>query len=249
MRIVNSQALSLGLHAAALAILFFLSVHSRSIQLRAVQVRDVVALIVPRRVQTLRSAPERSGGSHETSLPARHGAPPPKATRTFIPPKSSSDPKLPMPITLVFDSPTIQIYTSAIGDPGSRLLEGGLGNQGGPGIGDHSRGQGIGPGPAGPPGISSTTSGRATTPPKLIYQVEPEFSEEARKAKYQGIVLLAIEVDTAGRATNIRVVQGLGLGLDEKAIEAVSKWRFRPGLNNGRPVVTSATVEVNFRLL
>ena len=249
MRIINSQALSLGLHAAGLGILFFLTARSRLIQPPAARGRDVVPLIAPRRVQEARTATERSGGSNQTLLPARRGAPPPKATRTFIPPKAPTDPKLPMPITVAFDSPTIQIDTSAIGDPGSKLLEGGLGNQGGPGIGDRSRGKGIGPGPTGPPGISSTTSGRATTPPKLIYQVEPEFSEEARKAKFQGMVLLEIDVDTSGRATNIRILQGLGLGLDEKAIEAVSKWRFRPGLTNGRAVVTSATVEVNFRLL
>ena len=59
--------------------------------------------------------------------------------------------------------------------------------------------------------------------------MEPEYSEEARKAKYQGTVLLYIEVDTDGRATNIRVVRSLGLGLDEKAIEAVKKWKFKPG--------------------
>ena len=246
---INSQALSLGLHAVALGILLLLTVRSRPIQLPAARVRDVMPRIAPRRVQVDRAAAERSGGSNQTLLPARRGAPPPRSTRTFIPPKASTDPKLPMPITVAFDSPTIQIDMPAIGDPSSKLLEGGLGNQGGPGIGDRSRGKGIGPGPTGPPGISSTTSGRATTPPKLIYQVEPEFSEQARKAKYQGTVLLTIEVDTAGRATNIHVLQGLGLGLDEKAIEAVSKWRFRPGLTNGRPVVTSATVEVNFRLL
>jgi TonB family protein len=79
--------------------------------------------------------------------------------------------------------------------------------------------------------------------------VEPEYSEEARKLKFQGTVLLAIDVDVNGSAVNIRVVRPAGLGLDERAIEAVRKWRFRPALSGDRPVVAPATVEVNFRLL
>jgi len=79
--------------------------------------------------------------------------------------------------------------------------------------------------------------------------VEPEYSDEARKAKYSGTVLLSIVVDERGIPRDIRVVRPLGLGLDEKAIEAVRHWRFRPGMKNGRPVNVRATVEVSFRLL
>jgi TonB family protein len=79
--------------------------------------------------------------------------------------------------------------------------------------------------------------------------VEPEYSEEARKAKYSGFVLLSIIVNTDGRAEEIRVVKSLGMGLDEKAIEAVQKWRFKPGRNRGGPVKVRAQIEVNFRLL
>jgi TonB family protein len=83
----------------------------------------------------------------------------------------------------------------------------------------------------------------------VLYQVEPEFSEEARKAKLQGVVILTGEVDTNGRLRNIRVTRALGLGLDEKAIEAVKQWRFRPGTREGKPVVSAAAIEVNFHLL
>jgi TonB family protein len=83
----------------------------------------------------------------------------------------------------------------------------------------------------------------------LLFKVEPEFSEEARKAKHQGMVVLYGEVDTNGRLRNVRVVRGLGLGLDEKAMEAVKQWKFRPGYQDGRPVVAAATIEVNFHLL
>jgi TonB family protein len=83
----------------------------------------------------------------------------------------------------------------------------------------------------------------------VIYKVEPEYTEEARKARYQGTVILAIDVDEQGRATNVRVVQGLGLGLDEKAVAAIERWKFRPAIADGRAVRAPAVVEVNFRLL
>jgi len=83
----------------------------------------------------------------------------------------------------------------------------------------------------------------------VLYKVEPEFSDEARKAKYQGTVLLTIEVGEDGKPHKLRVLRGLGLGLDEKAIEAVSRWIFRPALRNGHPIRAAATIEVNFRLL
>jgi TonB family protein len=82
-----------------------------------------------------------------------------------------------------------------------------------------------------------------------LQRVEPEYSEEARKAKWQGVVRLRIEVWPDGRAHNIRVLRSLGLGLDEKAVQAVSQWMFRPGRKGGQDVRTFATVEVNFRLL
>jgi protein TonB len=69
-----------------------------------------------------------------------------------------------------------------------------------------------------------------------------------RAAKYQGTVLLYIEIDPNGNATNIKVQRSLGLGLDEKAVEAVSKWKFKPGMKDGAPVTVAATIEVNFRL-
>jgi len=90
--------------------------------------------------------------------------------------------------------------------------------------------------------------GGGVSAPALISKTEPEYTEEARAAKYQGTVLLYIEVGPDGKAHNIKVVRGLGLGLDEKAIEAVAKWKFKPGEKEGQPVPIQATIEVNFRL-
>jgi periplasmic protein TonB len=168
------------------------------------------------------------------------------ARRTFIPPVSSDHPRLAMPITIAFDIP-LEAPTTNIGDPLSKLPIGSLGTNGHNGAGDGCCG-GIGDSQSGPSGLGVHRE-RGVTPPQLLYKVEPEFSEEARKAKHQGVVVLTIEVDPSGHVRNIRVRQSLGLGLDEKAIDAVSRWRFRPGILNGKPVSTEAVVQVNFQLL
>ena len=84
--------------------------------------------------------------------------------------------------------------------------------------------------------------------PRVISQVDPEFSEEARKAKYQGTCTLMLVVDSSGRPTNIRVANSLGMGLDEKAIEAAKKWRFEPAMKDGHPVAVEIALEVDFHL-
>lgn len=90
--------------------------------------------------------------------------------------------------------------------------------------------------------------GAGVSAPVVILKTNPDYTEQARAAKYQGTVLLGIAVDPQGNATNIRVIRSLGLGLDEKAIEAVKKWKFKPGLKDGVPVTVAATIEINFRL-
>ena len=85
--------------------------------------------------------------------------------------------------------------------------------------------------------------------PAIVSRVEPDYTEAANKAKLQGNVVLSLVVGSDGAPRNITVVRGLGLGLDEKAIEAVGKWRFRPALKAGRPVPVRATITVNFRHL
>ncbi len=90
--------------------------------------------------------------------------------------------------------------------------------------------------------------GGGVTAPRLVYKVESTYSMEARKAKWQGVVLLSFVVETDGRAHEIRVLKALGKGLDENAIEAVMQWRFEPGMKNGVPVPVEIRVQVNFHL-
>ena len=83
----------------------------------------------------------------------------------------------------------------------------------------------------------------------MVFKVDPEYSGQAREAKHEGTVVLNVVVQRDGTVRNVRVVQSLGLGLDEKAIEAVQKWRFSPGMKSGEPVDVAAIIEVTFRLL
>jgi len=104
------------------------------------------------------------------------------------------------------------------------------------------------PAPSMTPASGAYRVGGGVSGPVLLRKVEPDYTEEARKAKYQGTVLLYAEIGPDGRATNIKVQRSLGLGLDEKAIEAVKQWQFKPGEKDGKPVTVAATIEVNFRL-
>ena len=97
-----------------------------------------------------------------------------------------------------------------------------------------------------PPGVERV--GGKVSAPRVTYMPEPEFSEEARKAGYQGVCTLSLIVGVDGRPSDIRMVSRLGMGLDEKAMEAVSKWRFDPALKDGNPVPVRIMVEVSFHL-
>jgi TonB family protein len=91
--------------------------------------------------------------------------------------------------------------------------------------------------------------GGGVSQPQLLHKVEPSYSEEARTAHVQGTVQLEIVVDETGVPMDLRVKRSLGSGLDEKAIEAVKQWRFKPGQKEGVPVRVMAVIDVNFRLL
>jgi len=201
------------------------------------------------------------GGGNRSPLPASKGALPKVAPRQFTPPSAvvqNLNPKLVMDPTILAP-PDVQmpnVNMSQYGDPLAKLgppsngpgYGGGIGSGHGGGVGSGSGG-GVGPGADGGFGGGAYRVGNGVTAPVVLYKKEPEYSEEARKAKYQGTVVLYIEVDPSGRAVNPRVVRSLGLGLDEKAMEAVRQWTFKPGYRDGKPVTVAATIEVNFRLL
>jgi len=194
------------------------------------------------------------GGGNHDPIPASHGnIPKASLDAQLVPPTVillKEPPKLAMPETVVVAPDVTLPQGGQIGDPFSKFsfLSNGPGRDGiGPGccggIGPSS-GPGVGPGP---PGIFSPGRGGVTVP-EVVFSPEPSFSDEARKSKSQGIVLLMLVVGKDGHPYDIRVRQSLGMGLDEKAIEAVNHWRFRPATLNGQPVATQIAVEVDFHL-
>jgi periplasmic protein TonB len=194
------------------------------------------------------------GGGNHDPVPASHGniprasLDPQLAPPSVVPAKEM--PKLPVEET-VNVAPDIRLPQGGqIGDPLSKfsLLSNGPGSRGiGPGC-CGGIGPSTGPGAGdGPPGIYPAGK-MGVTVPQVIFNPEPSFSEEARKAKVQGIVMLMLVVGKDGRPHDIRVGQSLGMGLDEQAIAAVNRWRFRPATLNGQPVATQIAVQVDFHL-
>ena len=180
----------------------------------------------------------------------------------FVPPNeapTNQDPKISMDMAILappdMNSATL---TGPIGDPLSKFAgrsngpghNGGIGDGccGGIGTGD---GPGVGPGPGAPrfrqPTFTAGSTGLVN--PQAIYRPEPDYSDDARKAKLQGTVVLEVVVDQNGKPQIRKVMQSLGLGLDEQAIKAVSTWRFKAGTKDGKPVPVLINVLVTFRLL
>jgi len=197
------------------------------------------------------------GGGARHILDASKGKLPKPTPRQFTPPRVDPipDPKLPMAPSIIAPDDMPNIHASNFGDPLGHLgiPSNGIGSGGGIGIGtDGGDGPGHGPGTGGADGGiggGAYRIGGGVSAPSVMSKVEPEYSEEARRAKWQGTVVLSVIVDELGRPRNIRVFHSLGLGLDQKAVDAVSQWRFKPGRKDGKPVPVIATIEVNFRLL
>jgi len=199
------------------------------------------------------------GGGERNPIPATKGTPPKFSNLQLAPPVivvHNLNPALPVDAT-VLGPPVIKLpQSNQIGDLMSSNVivpSNGTGSSGGAGSGFHGglgsgTGPGVGDGSDGGYGRGTHAAGRGVLAPRAIYDPEPEYSEEARKVHFQGMVVLSIVVDQAGHARDIRVSRSVGLGLDEKAIEAVKKWRFEPGMKDGHPVAVGVSVEVNFRL-
>ena len=260
----ESFAMSLGFQTFVVILLFTVA-SSKTVQKK---VGEIIPLIAPDlapyepKMAVKKQAMGGGGGGGDRSpLPASKGRLPKPSLKQFTPPMAvvnNPNPKLIMEPTIIAPPDTVlpQVNMSQYGDPLAKLgppsngpgSGGGIGSGSGGGVGS-GRGGGFGPGEGGGVGGGVFRVGGGVTAPALVFKVEPEYSEEARKAKYQGTVVLYVEVDPGGKAKNLRVIRSLGLGLDEKAIEAVNKWRFRPGYKDGKPVTVAATIEVNFRLL
>lgn len=260
----RSQAMSMAIHIGVVALAFTLGTN-KTIQSAVKNSVTVftpdIAPYMPQMQVKKQTMGGGGGGGDRSPLPASKGKLPRPALKQFTPPMAvvnNPNPRLIMEPTIIAppDVNLPQVNLSQYGDPMAKIgppsngpgSGGGIGSGSGGGVGS-GRGGGYGPGEGGGFGGGAFRIGGGVSAPVVIFKKEPEYSEEARKAKYQGTVLLAIVVDTDGTTKNIRVIRSLGMGLDEKAIEAVNQWRFRPGYKDGRAVPVQANVEVNFRLL
>ena|SRR5581483_1739187 len=200
------------------------------------------------------------GGGDRDKLAAPKGAVPKLKTEIPITPPAvvvrNPNPKLVADPSVVAPPNIPVIKTGDLGDPLAKVIGtasngtgvgGGIGSGSGGGVGS-GHGPGVGPGYGGGYGGGIYRVGNGVSPPSPIFSPDPEYSEEARKAKYQGVVLLALIVGPDGRCHDIHVVHSLGMGLDEKAVEKVKEWKFEPAKKDGQPVAVSINVEVNFRL-
>jgi TonB family protein len=199
------------------------------------------------------------GGNHELTDPML-GRAPKQELMPIVPPQIPmlDNPKLPVDPAVAVqvklpENSSLPII-GALKSPNVNLVSSG---QGGPaGIGFHGTGgDGPGNGPGAGPGSNGNYGGSVYTPgvggvtqPVPIVFPEAEFSDEARRSKHQGICMIAVIVDAHGYPQNPRVIQPLGMGLDEKAMEAVKRYRFKPALKDGKAVPVMITVAVNFRL-
>jgi protein TonB len=235
-------------HTAVIALMFW--VLYRTVPVKIIPPTTVnsveLAPYVPMKVG--KGGPSGGGGGDASKLKASTGTPPKAAKQQFTPPTvlEQQKSKLMIEPTVVAD---LKVPPNAqLGDPLSKLMTpsngvgvgGGIGSGNGGGVGSGHGGPGVGP------GIFHVGDG--VSAPRAIYTPEPEFSEEARKAKYQGVVVLNIIVGTDGRVHNPRVVRSLGMGLDEKAVEGVKTWKFDPSKKDGRAVAVEMNIEVAFNL-
>jgi TonB family protein len=199
------------------------------------------------------------GGGDRDKLAESKGHLPRFSSEQITPPAivvRNDQPKLPVEPTLV-GPPALTVPPIAqMGNPLSAILQppsngtgfgGGIGSSSGGGVGPGT-GSGFGSGYGGGLGGGVYRVGGGVSAPRPIYDPDPEYSEAARRAKVQGRVLLLIIVGADGSPRDIRVQRSLGMGLDEKAIEAVRQWRFEPSMNDGHPVAVQVNIEVSFRL-
>jgi protein TonB len=254
---------SLLIHSGVIALLFLVGLNKNVQQ----AVKEKFTLIAPDLAPYKPSPPKKTqmggggGGGDRSPTPPSKGKLPKLADKQFVPPMAvvhNENPKLVMEPTLIIqpDANIPKVNMSQLGDPLARSgiasngpgAGGGIGTGAGGGVGPGS-GAGYGPGHGGNIGGGAYKIGGGVSAPTVLFKVEPEYSEEARKAKFQGTVVLSVVVDEKGNPKDLKVMRALGLGLDQKALEAVEKWKFRPGLKDGRPVPVYATIEVNFRLL
>jgi TonB family protein len=201
------------------------------------------------------------GGANEPTdpitgrLPKREDMPiAPPQVPVLENPTLAVDPAIAVPLEIKLPDNPLLPNVGVLNSPNARIVSYGPGARAGIGTGSDGGvgpGKGIGDGPGFDHGIGNSvyTAGfGGVSNPIPLLTPEAEFSDEARRNKYQGICMISVIVDAHGYPRNPRVIRSLGMGLDEKALDAIQKYRFKPAMKDGKPVAALISVEVNFRL-
>ncbi len=263
---------SMMVHAAMIGFLIYISIAAPKIVNQVKPTESITYVAPPPDTQVytptqVKPAPAKGGGGggggDRDKLVAPKGKLPKQAMEQFTPPAMvirNEHPKLAMEPTVLMP-PQVRLATNNnlpnLGDPMSKLPSGppsngtgsggGIGSGSGGGVGS-GIGGGVGPGSGGGFGGGVYSPGGGITAPRAIYSPDPDYSEEARKAKFQGTVVLWLIVGPDGHPRDIKVSRSVGMGLDQKAIDAVRTWKFEPSKKDGVPVAVQINVEVNFHL-
>lgn len=273
-RKMEAGMLSLFVHAAIVILgIFLVQLHEEPLPANDEVVFINNPIVSPFEGDGLDGGGGGGGGRNQPEPPATGEIP--ETTRVQMIPPSPEDPKPLIPVEdlltqvasvqMPIDLPRDQLlpigdivappnYSRSSG-PGSG---GGIGTGRGTGVGQGS-GPGVGPGSGGGmgggsgggigSGVGPYVVGNGVKPPVPLYKPLPAYTEEARKARAEGIVLIQAVVRKDGSVDSFKILRGLGYGLDESAINTIAtKWRFKPGTRNGMPVDVQANIEVTFRL-
>ena len=264
----QSAGVSVVVHIAMVAGLIAISIMGARAVKQVEKPRETVILIAPDLTPPLPMTKKADttvggggGGGDRDKLQAPKGKLPKLAMQQITPPAiviRNDHPKLPVEPTVVVP-PQIKLASNmpSIGNPMAAIPSGppsngtgsggGIGSGSGGGVGSGT-GPGVGPGHGGGIGGGVFRVGGGVSAPRALDTPDPEYSEEARKAKYQGTCVLWLIVGPDGKPRDVKVARALGMGLDQKAIEAVRNWKFQPAMKDGKPVAVQINVEVNFRL-
>jgi periplasmic protein TonB len=258
-----TSLLSLGAHALAASLILLLALgqwHARAARAKTLETALASTPFIPAASRPGAIGGGGGGGDH-SPIEASQGRLPQISRTQLAPPQilKLDNPKLPVAPSIVMPQP-IRLPDAAqmpnLGLPQSQQVAlasqgsgsgSGFGTGSGGGLGS-GHGGGFGPGTGGGYGGGVMKVGGGVSAPVLIYSPDPEFSDEARRAKFQGVCVVGLIVDAQGNPQQVTIVRPLGMGLDQKAIEAVRQYKFRPALYQGRPVPVAIDIEVNFRI-
>jgi TonB family protein len=256
-----SSIIAISLHVVIVALILWLSIAAVK---KAVSKNQLLTNIdVPQYMPIAPKGPQMGGGggggSHDI-LQAPKGRLPKFEEQPIVPPmvikndhpKLVADPAIMMPKDIQLPNNNLPNLgdprTSIVGPASNGTGSGaGMGSGSGGGIGS-GHGNGYGPGEGGGYGGGLYHVGGGVAAPQLVSAPDPEFSDEARRTNFQGVCVVSLIVDAQGNPQRVQVVRHLGMGLDEKAVEAVKQYRFKPATLQGKPVPVEVNIEVNFRI-